>query len=185
MDPRSRPGCAEGNPFGAQRRDVFPESERPDSRDQRRHRRSHLEYRRPLPEDVNEFFPTPTANRNNAIYGDRIIDTSVDNFVFGLDSATGKLAFETRIADYRELSAQQTAGPIVANGKIISGRGCEPRGAADACVITDHDAKTGKELWRTRPIPKLGEPGSETWATRHWNCAATSAPGWCPATILS
>ena len=31
------------------------------------------------------------------------------------------------------------------------------------CVITAHDAETGKELWRTRTIPRPGEPGDETW----------------------
>ena len=28
-------------------------------------------------------------------------------------------------------------------------------------MIVAHDAKTGKELWRTIPMP--GEPGDETW----------------------
>jgi alcohol dehydrogenase (cytochrome c) len=30
-------------------------------------------------------------------------------------------------------------------------------------VVTAHDARTGKELWRTRTIPRPGEPGDETW----------------------
>ena len=101
-------------------------------------------------------------NRNLAIYGDTIIDTSADDFVFALDAQTGELAWETQILDYQK-GAQQTSGPIIANGKIISGRGCEPEGGPDACVITAHDARTGKELWRTRTIPKPGEPGDETW----------------------
>ncbi|MEI9812570.1 MAG: hypothetical protein WDO18_07770 [Acidobacteriota bacterium] len=33
----------------------------------------------------------------------------------------------------------------------------------NGCVVTAHDAKTGKELWRTRLIPRKGEPGDETW----------------------
>ena len=77
-------------------------------------------------------------------------------------SKTGALAWETKILDYQK-GAQQTSGPIIANGKVISGRGCEPEGGPDACVITAHDAKTGKELWRTRTIPRPGEPGYETW----------------------
>jgi alcohol dehydrogenase (cytochrome c) len=121
------------------------------------------EYRRPLPEDIGKYLPAPTANRNVAIYGDKIYDTSVDDFVYAVDAKTGKLAWETRIADYRELSAQQTSGPIIARGKIFSGRGCEPRGGLEACVITAHDAVTGKELWRVRTMPKAGEPGDETW----------------------
>jgi hypothetical protein len=46
---------------------------------------------------------------------------------------------------------------------VYSGRGCEPEGGPDACVVTAHDAQTGEELWRTRTIPAPGEPGDETW----------------------
>ena len=120
------------------------------------------QYRRKLPEDLNKFFPVPAINRNLAIYDNLIIDTSADDYVFALNAQTGALAWETKILDYQK-GAQQTSGPIVANGKVISGRGCEPEGGPEACVITAHDARTGKELWRTRTIPKPGEPGSETW----------------------
>jgi len=120
------------------------------------------QYRRKLPEDLAKFFPVPAINRNLAIYGNLIIDTSADDYVFALNAQTGTLAWETKILDYQR-GAQQTSGPIVANGKVISGRGCEPEGGPEACVITAHDARTGRELWRTRTIPKPGEPGSETW----------------------
>jgi alcohol dehydrogenase (cytochrome c) len=120
------------------------------------------QYRRKLPTDLNKFFPVPAINRNLAIHGNLIIDTSADDYVFALNAQTGELAWETKILDYQK-GAQQTSGPIVANGKVISGRGCEPEGGPEACVITAHDARTGKELWRTQTIPKPGEPGSETW----------------------
>jgi alcohol dehydrogenase (cytochrome c) len=120
------------------------------------------EYQRKLPEDLGKFFPVPSINRNIAIYGNLIIDTSADDFVFALDATTGKLAWETKILDYTH-GAQQTSGPIIVNGKIVSGRGCEPEGGPDACIMTAHDAKTGKELWRTRTIPAPGEPGNESW----------------------
>ena len=123
------------------------------------------EYRRSLPEDVDEFLIAVLAdiNRNIAIYDNLIIDTSVDDYVFALDATTGRLAWETQILDYRKNPANQTSGPIIADGKIISGRSCTPRGGPDACVITAHDARTGEELWRTRTIPAPGEPGDETW----------------------
>ena len=121
------------------------------------------EYKRNLPADVTKFLLVPSINRNLAIYGNLIIDTSVDDFVYALDARTGKLAWENRIVDYREDSAQETSGPIIANGKIISGRGCEFKATPNGCIITAHDAKTGKELWRTRTIPRKGEPGDETW----------------------
>ncbi|MCY4635702.1 MAG: PQQ-binding-like beta-propeller repeat protein [Acidobacteria bacterium] len=123
------------------------------------------EYRRALPEDVDEFLITVLAeiNRNLAIYDNLIIDTSVDDYVFALDAATGRLAWETQILDYRTHPANQTSGPIIAGGKVISGRSCTPQGGPDACVITAHDARTGEELWRTRTIPAPGEPGDESW----------------------
>ena len=121
------------------------------------------EYKRQTPEDLGKFIPVPSINRNLAIFADKIIDTSQDDFLFALDAVTGKLAWETRIVDYRETPAQETAGPLIANGKIFSTRGCEFKFSPDGCVITAHDAVTGKELWRTRTIPKPGEPGDETW----------------------
>ena len=121
------------------------------------------EYRRQLPADLGKFLPFPAINRNLAIYGNTIIDTSADDFVFALDATTGKLVVGDADPRLPEARAQQTSGPIIANGKVISGRGCEPKGGPDACVITAHDARTGKELWRTRTIPTPGEPGDETW----------------------
>ncbi len=121
------------------------------------------EYKRKLPDDVTKHLLVPSINRNIAIYNNLIIDTSVDDFVYALDAQTGKLAYENRIVDYREDSAQETSGPIIADGKIISGRGCEYKATPNGCIITAHDAKTGQELWRTRTIPRPGEPGDETW----------------------
>ena len=141
------------------------------------------EYRRPLPDDVCErIMPgVCTTNRNLAIYDDLIIDTSVDEYVFALDARTGELAWETRILDYRVHPANQSTGPIIANGKVISGRSCMPAAGPDACVVTAHDARTGKELWRRRTIPAPGEPGDETWGACPTTSGGTSARGWRPA----
>ena len=103
------------------------------------------------------------TNRNLAIYDNLIIDTSTDDYVLALDVATGQLVWETQILDYTKNPAHQTSGPIIANGKVVSGRGCMPEGGPEACVVTAHDARTGEELWRTRLIPAPGEPGDETW----------------------
>ena len=121
------------------------------------------EYKREWKEDVTKILPAPSINRNLAIYGNTIIDTSADDYVFALDATSGKLVWENRILDMKESPSQETSGPIIAKGKIFSGRGCEAKKSALACVIVAHDAKTGKELWRTRTIPMPGEPGDETW----------------------
>jgi alcohol dehydrogenase (cytochrome c) len=122
------------------------------------------EHRRDLPDDLMEHMGgLVTTKRAIAIHGNLILDTTGDDFLMALDASTGEMAWETQILDYRVNPALQTAGPIVADGKVISGRSCRATATADACVITAHDAVTGAELWRRRTIPGPGEPGDETW----------------------
>lgn len=122
------------------------------------------EYRRDIPDDLYEMVGgNARNNRNLAIYENLIINTSDDNFVFALDALTGEMVWETKIFDYKVNSATHSSGPIIADGRVISGRSCRPWGGPNACVITAHDASTGAELWRRRLIPAPGEPGDETW----------------------
>ena len=122
------------------------------------------EYRRDIPDDVPEVMGGLTENnRNISIYGNLIIDTANDDYIYALDAGSGELAWEHQIFDYRVHPARHSSGPIVANGKAISGRSCRPRAGPVSCVILAHDAVTGEELWRTRLIPRPGEPGDETW----------------------
>ena len=122
------------------------------------------EYQRPIPADINEYMGgLISVNRNIAIYGNTIIDTANDDYIFALNAETGTLAWETQIFDYTKNPARHSAGPIIANGKVISGRSCRPMRGPDACAIIAHDARTGEELWRRQLIPKPGEPGDETW----------------------
>ena len=125
------------------------------------------EYRRDRPDDLAEYMigSLTDTNRNIAIHGNLIIDTSGDDYIFALDAKTGELVWETQVLDYRVHPANQTSGPIVANGKVVSGRSCAPKGGPHACVIVAHDAMTGEELWRRRLIPGPGEPGNESWGS--------------------
>ncbi len=123
------------------------------------------EYRRARPDDLDDHVAAglSEAKRNIAVYGDLIVSTSADDYAYALDAATGRLAWETQILDYRVNPAHQSSGPIIAGGKAVSGRGCMPEGGPEACVVVAHDARTGEEVWRTRLIPAPGEPGDETW----------------------
>ena len=123
------------------------------------------EHRREVPDDIGDYvFNTLWQNnRNIAIYGSTILDTSADDHIFALDAETGRMVWETQVLDYQTHPATQSSGPIVADGKVVSGRSCMPAGGPDACVITAHDPDTGEELWRRRTIPAPGEPGDETW----------------------
>ncbi len=122
------------------------------------------EYSRSIPEDLYEMVGgNARNNRNLAIFENLIINTSDDNHVFALNAETGELVWETQIFDYQVNSATHSSGPIIADGRVISGRSCRPWGGPDACIIAAHDARTGAELWRRRLIPAPGEPGDETW----------------------
>ena len=142
------------------------------------------EYRRTWPEDLTSFIRDPGRTRNLAIYGNLIIATSGDDFVYALDATSGKQVWETQILDYRVNPALQSSGPIIADGKIISGRNCYSEGGPEACVLTAHDARTGRELWRFRTIPKPGEPGDETWGNvpyeRRWHVGTWMVPSYDP-----
>ena len=142
------------------------------------------EYRRSLPDDACErILPgVCTTNRNLAIYENLIIDTSVDEFIFALDARTGELVWETEVLDYTVHPANQSTGPIIVNGKAISGRSCMPAGGPDACVVTAHDARTGEELWRRRTIPRPGERATRHGAACPTPSAATWGRGWPRAT---
>ena len=117
-------------------------------------------------------------------------NTSGDDYVFALDAATGELAWETQILDYRVNPANQRSGPIVADGKIVSGRGCTPRGGPNACFIVLHDATTGEELWRRRttaaPSSSRLSAGRAGFPARPRLPAAPAQPGFAvPAPALA
>ena len=80
------------------------------------------EYRRERPDDLDDHVAAglSEAKRNIAIYGDLIVSTSADDYAYALDAATGRLAWETQILDYRVNPAHQSSGPIVAGGKAVS-----------------------------------------------------------------
>ena len=117
------------------------------------------------------------------MYGNWIIDSSSDHFIYAIDAQTGKLAWETSVLDPSK-RAPTSAGPIIANGKVITGRQCQPDAGRDSCIVTAHDAKTGKELWRFHTIPGPGEPGDDTWGNvpmnERWHVGTWMVPSYDP-----
>ena len=96
------------------------------------------------------------------LVGDELYIISDNGIARCLDAKTGKLVWETQIADYRQ-GYSNSAGPIVVDGKVINAiNGCA-RFQPDSCFITAHDARTGEELWRTLTIAQPGSPGGDTW----------------------
>ena len=100
--------------------------------------------------------------RNVAIFGDKIFATTGDAHMIAVDARTGKLVWDTKVAD-SALGYGYTSGPIVVRGKVIAGMSGCTRYKEDVCFISAHDAATGKEVWRTSTIARPGEPGGDTW----------------------
>lgn len=116
------------------------------------------EYRRQIPEDA---YGLGERKRSIALYEDKVIMVTWDNFVVALDATTGQLAWET--ARSGELSVSNSTGPIVADGVVMTGSTCAytyPGG----CYAAGYDVETGEELWLNYAVPREGEEGDETWA---------------------
>ncbi|MEX2582364.1 MAG: PQQ-binding-like beta-propeller repeat protein [Gemmatimonadota bacterium] len=100
--------------------------------------------------------------RTLAIWEDLLFVATRDAYMVALDARTGVVRWETRIAD-SEKGYSNSSGPIVADGKVINGiNGCT-RFFEESCFITAHDARTGRELWRTHTVARPGQPGGDTW----------------------
>jgi PQQ-dependent dehydrogenase (methanol/ethanol family) len=140
------------------------------------------EYKRALPEDV-----SAGTNRNMAIWGTTLIDAGSDNVLYAIDARSGELVWETKIHE-PQTRARATSGPIIAKGRVITGRQCQPDATHESCVVTAHDAATGRELWRARTIPRPGEPGDESWGgvpmEERWHVGTWMVPSFDPALDL-
>jgi alcohol dehydrogenase (cytochrome c) len=90
-----------------------------------------------------------------AIYDDLVFYTGPDSMLIALDAQTGKVRWETKTA------GNSTSGPIVVEGKVLTGRTCAPR--REACYVAAHDAKTGKEVWKFYTTAGDDDPGGKTW----------------------
>ena len=97
--------------------------------------------------------------RNIAIWADGLFVATMDAHIIRLDANTGEVVWESRVGDSR---VAHSSGPIIAGGKVISGRSCA-MSMPGGCFLAAHDAEDGRELWRFYTIPRPGEPGDETW----------------------
>ena len=100
------------------------------------------------------------ANRGAALWGNLVISpASWPARIIATDKASGKVAWETNVADAERITV--TGAPLPIKDKIIFGASGGDGGARD--WVAALDAATGRLLWRKYTIPAPGEPGSETW----------------------
>jgi alcohol dehydrogenase (cytochrome c) len=91
-----------------------------------------------------------------SIYDDMVYYNGPRNTIVALDARTGAVRWEAMTP------GNPTAGTIVVEGKVISGRACGNNGTA--CYILALDAKTGKEAWRFYTVAQDSDPAAaKTW----------------------
>ena len=119
------------------------------------------EYRREFPAETRQQHEL-RALRGLSIYEDRILVNTGDAHIVALDVRSGAVVWDVAVTDPKQRFTYSAAG-LVVRGKIISGlESCEYF-YEQKCAITAHDARTGKELWRTSTIAHPGQPGGDTW----------------------
>ncbi len=118
------------------------------------------EYRRQFPDHIRPGGFNQL--RNVALYEDKVFLATRDASLVALDARTGKMVWDTQVADPRKGYAS-VAGPLVVEGLVVNGMNGCGRFFEDSCFITAHDADTGAEVWRTYTIARPGEPGGDTW----------------------
>jgi alcohol dehydrogenase (cytochrome c) len=105
------------------------------------------------------------VNRGVAVLGQKVFLGTLDAHLLALDAKTGRLLWDTTVADYKQ-GYSITAAPLALRDKVIigvSGGEYGIRGFLDA-----YDLESGKRLWRFWTVPGPGEAGHETWEGDSW-----------------
>lgn len=98
-------------------------------------------------------------NRGVAILNDRLYMGTLDARLVSLDAKTGKVLWQTQIAD-PELGYSETMAPVVVDGKVLIGTNGGEYGVRG--FVKAFDANDGKLLWTFHSIPEKGHEG--VWA---------------------
>ena len=100
-------------------------------------------------------------NKGVAAYGDLLFMGTLDAKLVALDAKTGKMVWETEIAD-PEKGYSETMAPTVIDGKVLIGTNGGEYGIRG--FVKAFDAKTGNLLWTFNTIPEKGHEG--VWAEK-------------------
>ena len=98
-------------------------------------------------------------NRGVAIEGGKLFMGTIDAKLVALDAKTGKLLWETQIAD-PEKGYSETMAPAVVDGKVLIGTNGGEYGVRG--FVKAFNAADGKLLWTFYSIPEKGHEG--VWA---------------------
>ena len=114
-------------------------------------------------------------NKGPAFWNGKVIISTIDGRLVGLDAKTGEKIWETMTIDPRR-AYYITGAPKVFKGKVIIGNGGTEQEAARG-YVTAYNADTGEQEWRFWVVPgnpadgfenKAMEMAAETWTGEWW-----------------
>jgi alcohol dehydrogenase (cytochrome c) len=100
-----------------------------------------------------------------AVLGRTVFLGTLDGYLVALDANTGKVAWETRVAD-TAARYSITGAPLVAGNSVVIGVAGGDYGIRG--FLAAFDPENGRQRWRFDTIPGPGQPGHETWLNDAW-----------------
>jgi alcohol dehydrogenase (cytochrome c) len=121
------------------------------------------QYRHAVPLDVP--LCCGNVNRGVAVAKGKVFYATPNGHLVALDATNGRPVWTRVFVDVRAGESATVAPLVVKNLVIVGSSGAEygVRGHIDA-----FDLDTGERVWRRYPVPKPGEPGSESWQSDEW-----------------
>ena len=122
-------------------------------------------YKRKLPQG---FAALHNTSRGVGLYGDKVFFPTLDATLVALDAKTGKVAWEAKVADWKDGVLHDDGGPD------REGQGAGRRGGRRVGVrgfVEAFDAETGKSAWKTYTIPRRASPAASLGEADTWRLA--------------
>jgi alcohol dehydrogenase (cytochrome c) len=100
------------------------------------------------------------VNRGLAILGDTLFLGSLDGYLVAINAHTGKMIWETRVADPTD-NYSMTGAPLIVGQSVVVGIAGGDFGIRG--YLAAYDPATGKQNWKFDTVPGPGQTGHETW----------------------
>ena len=128
-------------------------------------------YKRKLPAG---FAALHNTSRGVALYGDKVFLPSLDAVLVALDAKTGKVAWEAKVADWKD-GYYMTMAPLIVKGKVlvgVSGGEFGIRGFVEA-----FDARPASRCGSPTPSPRRASPAARPGRNPTPGRPAAAPPG--------
>jgi len=132
-------------------------------------------YKPKYPKGFSAGLPT---SRGVVIGDGKVFMAQTDGSVVGLDQGTGRVAWKTKVGDYKQ-GYFFTSPPTYVDGTLIAGTSGGDFGAR--CKVVGMDAKTGKVKWSFFVIPTGKQFGADTWPKKRAFLGGGAI--WAPLTV--